>query len=240
MKNFILTIALLATVLLLASFTKGGDDESKPNVIEITFVDHLTAGLIEQDVYVEKKKGSGNVYRLNPTEKQEYLDAPVYSIKTPEHHDPFDQAKKGPYKKGNKLDMTLGQWLSGTGTASYVCEDGWGHMKADFKNLAPNAVYTMWHFFMSAPPTTPFNGTLDVPLGDRSGEQSVFKTDANGNATMDVRFERCLQLSDDQLMAGIAIALHSDGNTYGSVPGEFGTVTHVQLFAMLPNVDDFK
>ena len=241
MKKSVLTLAILATVAVtMASFTKGGGDDNETKVIEITFVDHLTAGFIEPDVFVEKEAGSGQVYRLNPTEKAKYMNAPVYSSKVPHHHDPFDQAKAGPYEKGTELDMTLAEWLKGSGTASYTCEDGWGHFKAEFRNLAPNSVYTMWHFFMSAPPTTPFNGTLDIPLGDRSGEQSVFKTDANGNASLDIRFETCLQLTDDQLMAGVAVALHSDGKTYGGVPGEFGTVTHVQLFAMLPNADDYR
>jgi len=47
-------------------------------------------------------------------------------------------------------------------------------------------------------------------------------------------------LSGDQLMSGVAIALHSDGRTYGSEPGAFGKVAHVQLFAMLPNEDDLR
>ena len=102
----------------------------------------------------------------------------------------------------------------------------------------PNATYTMWHFFMPKPPTIPFTGTLDVPLGDRDGSQSVFTTDADGKATINVRFETCLQLTEDQLMGGLAIAYHSDSKTYGVLPGPFGKVTHVQLFSVLPDADD--
>ena len=54
--------------------------------------------------------------------------------------------------------MTLGKWLGASGTATYECEAGWGTLKASFENLAPNTTYTMWHFFMPAPPTVPFMG----------------------------------------------------------------------------------
>ena len=237
MRKSVLSAALLTAVIALSSFTFG--DEPK-NAITLTFVDHLKAGLIEQDVFVEKVPGSGEVYRVLPSERDQYLNSRVYTTATTHHHDPFDQSKTGPYKKGQDLGITLGQWLEGNGSATYSCEAGWGTLKANFKNLAPNATYTMWHFFMSAPPTVPFNGTLDVPLGDRNGEQSVFTTDANGNANLEITFEHCLQLSNTQLMSGLAIALHSDGKTYGANPGDFGSVTHVQLFAMLPNVKDVE
>jgi hypothetical protein len=35
-------------------------------------------------------------------------------------------------------------------------------------------------------------------------------------------------------MAGLAIAYHSDGNTYGAEPGDFGLNSHVQMFLGLP------
>ncbi len=208
--------------------------------IELVFVDHLKAGLIEQDVFVEKEVGSGEVYRLLPTEREKYLNAEVFTSKKGHHHDPFDKLKVGPYKKGRSLGITLQEWLYASGAASYTCEDGWGTFKAQFTNLVPNATYTMWHFFMPAPPTVPFTGTLDLPMGDREGKQSVFKTDAEGNASLNESFEHCLQLGGSQLMSGMAIALHSDSNTYGSEPGDFGKLAHVHLFAMLPKEDEVK
>ncbi|MEM6840996.1 MAG: hypothetical protein AAF632_02115 [Bacteroidota bacterium] len=238
MIKHVMTVAfLLASVFVNSSFTS---DETVPVKLELTFVDHLTAGLIEQDVFVEKRPGSGEVFRVLISEKEQYLDSEIYTTKEPLHHDPFDPDNAGPYKKGKSLDMTLRDWLSASGTASYTCEEGWGVIKAEFKNLVPNATYTMWHFFMPAPPTVPFTGTLDVPLGDRKGVQSVFKTDNNGNATLDARFEHCLQMTGDQLMGGLAVALHTDGKTYGSAPGAFGRDTHVHLFAMLPTEDDIN
>ena len=87
---------------------------------------------------------------------------------------------------------------------------------------------------MAKPPTQPFTGFLDLPIGNRDGSQSVFTTDADGNANFEVRFETCLQMTERQIAALLAIAYHSDGKTYGVLPGPFGQVTHVQLFTMLP------
>ena len=205
--------------------------------IEIVYVDHLTAGLIEQDVYVEKVPGTGMVYRVTPTEREKYLDFPVYGTAEPQKHDPFNARFSGPYKKGAAMDMTLREWLQGRGKATYTCEEGWGQLEASFENLVPNATYTMWYAFMAKHITDPFTGTLDLPIGDRDGTQSVFITDANGNGKLSIKFDNCLELSNRQLASMVAIAYHSDGNTYGSVSGEFGTVTHVQLFAILPDAE---
>ena len=206
--------------------------------INLVFVDHLKAGLIEQDVFVEKVPGTGMVYRVQPLELEKYMDAQLYSTTEAVEHDPFNARHAGPYKKGKPLGMTLKEWLTGSGTATYTCEDGWGQFEATFENLVPNATYTIWHFFMGKGSTDPFNGTLDLPLGDRDGTQSVFTTDEKGNGKISIRFEQCLQLGDVQLASAIAVAYHSDGNTYGALAGDFGTVTHVQLFAMLPDAND--
>ena len=227
--KMIKSISMMAVALFTFSWAT-----AQKTVIELTFVDHLTAGLIEQDVFVKKGK---KVYRITPEEREQYIDAEIFASKKAHYHDPFDIANGGPFKKGPSFGLTLGDWLKASGTATYTCENGWGEITAEFKNLIPNAVYTMWHAFMAKPPTVPFIGTLDIPLGNRDGSQSIFKTDAKGNATLNVKFEHCLQLTDEQLMSMLAIAYHSDGKTYGVLPGPFGQVTHVQLFAMLPEED---
>lgn len=206
--------------------------------IEVTFVDHLKAGLIEQDVFVTKDEGPNKVFRVFPEERETYIDAPLYKSKQAHEHNPFDKTHAGPYKKGEDLDITLGDWLEAKGTASCSCEGGWGKISASFEKLMPNAKYTMWHAFLAKNNTDHFIGTFDLPVGARDGSQSVFKTDKNGNAKLEVAFENCLQLTDSQLMSMLAIAWHSDDKTYGVEPGPFGLVTHIQLFAMLPDVDE--
>ena len=246
MKNLIVRFTGLAALVLfftMSAFTTDhtSDPETEqPKAIDLTFVDHLKAGMIEQDVYVEKVAGSGEVYRVMPDEREQYMDAEVFATAEAQSHDPFFKRNAGPYKKGESLGITLGEWLQGQGKAAYYCEDGWGVFTASFTGLMPNATYTMWHAFMAKPPTDPFPGTIDLPLGDRNGSQSVFTTDEKGNATMKVRFETCLQLTDKQLMSVLAIAYHSDSKTYGFSPGPFGKATHVQLFAVLPDIDDIE
>jgi hypothetical protein len=231
-------ISFIVAISLLGFLQNNTAQQTSTNVeTKIVFVDHLTAGLIEQDVFVEKEKGSGLVYRILPTERKDYLDAQLYKTVEPQKHDPFNARNAGPFKKGEKVGMTLGDWVSAKGQATYKCEDGWGKYEASFENLVPNATYTMWHFFMAKASTDPFTGTLDVPIGDRDGSHSVFTTDSNGKGVMSITFDQCLQLGDTQLAGGVAVAYHSDGKTYGVLPGDFGTVTHVQLFAMLPDVE---
>ena len=200
--------------------------------VDLAFVTHLDLDLAEQDVYIERVKGSGEVYRV--TKGDHDMNAPLYAAAKYVPHDPFNPDALGPYPKGEAMGMTLGQWLKHQGTGTYTCEEGEGYLELQFTGLVPNGVYTMWHFFMAIPPPVPFTGTLDLPLGARDGSESVFVADANGKAKFKHKFKPCLEMSDVWTTAGLAINYHSDGKTYGGHPGEFGTVSHIPLFVMLP------
>ncbi len=221
----ILSAAFLSVVLLASQASAG-------MAIRLQFVNHLQAKLPEQDVYIEKSVGSGKVYRVTAADTD--MNAPLYAAAATIRHNPFDPNGLGPYDKGRSLGMTLGQWLAAKGSGTYMCSGTEGTVTARFENLVPNAVYTMWYFFLPVPPPTPFTGTLDLPLGARNGSQNTFVARADGKAFYKVSFKPCLQLSGEQLAAGLAIAWHSDGKTYSTDPGPFGTVTHVQLFLLLP------
>jgi hypothetical protein len=203
----------------------------------LQFVDHLKAGMIEQDVYVERTPGSDRFFRVSTEEQAKYKEAPVYGTAHPVHHAPFTPDAAGPYPKGRDLGMTLKQWLAGTGTAGYACGAGQGEVKASFKGLVPNGVYTMWHAVLTKArmgcAKCPF-ATLDIPVGAPDGAQSTFKADGQGSAEFEATFKPCLQLSGARLAALLAIAYHSDGNTYGPTPRSMGNISHVQLFTMLP------
>jgi hypothetical protein len=201
--------------------------------LEITFVDHIKAEMVEQDVFVEKTPGSGEVFRVTVDDNAKFLDQPVFTVASSVHHDPMNKEETGPYAKGQELGFTLGEWLGASGTATYRCADGKGAIEASFDKLAPNGVYTMWNFFLAMPFTEPFS-TYDLPVGERDGSGSVFKTDGNGAAKFSASFEPCLQGGGTQIAAGLAIAYHSDGKTYGSGPGSMGDKSHVHLFALLP------
>ncbi|MEL6168878.1 MAG: hypothetical protein AAFR35_09305 [Pseudomonadota bacterium] len=232
MKSKLITIVAALSV---ASTAYAVSSSKVDKEFEVAFASHIEAGMAEQDVMVETSPGAQTVFRFGPGEAApgSELFAAAQSIP----HNPMDPAANGPHPKGQPLGMTVGDWLSAKGSASYVELDGVGHLTAEFEGLVPNGVYTMWHFFMSSEATEPFIGTFDIPVGDRDGSQSVFVADANGRAEFDQYIKPGLQLTGDQLMAGLAVAWHSDGKTYGVLPGEFGYNTHVQLFAGLPTAE---
>lgn len=226
------TIGAALVVVLVAVLTMAASAGS--TVIKLQFVNHLQAKMPggEQDVFIEKPAGSGKVYRVTPADKD--MAAPLYATAQPVKHDPFNAKALGPYTKGRALGLTLGQWLAATGNGTYMCDRGQGKVSARFENLVPKGIYTMWYFFIPLPPPTPFTGTLDMPVGARNGSQNTFVARADGKAFYQLSFKPCLQLSGEQIAAGLAIAWHSDGKTYGGDPGAFATASHVQLFLLLP------
>jgi len=181
--------------------------------IEVTFVDHITAGMVEQDVFVTRGAGD-DVFRVTTEDQAEFLGDTVFATTKGLHHDPANMAAVGPFPKGRDLGFTLGDWLNASGRGTYSCENGVGSLSASFSNLVPDGVYTMWSWYVAVPFPEPF-ATYDLPFGSRDGTGSVFTADASGNATYDGTVGTCLQGSGSQLAEGLAIAYHSDGKTYG-------------------------
>jgi len=205
---------------------------------ELAFGTHLDMELPEQDVYLEREPGSGQVWRVTVGDND--MNAPLYGTAVAVRHDPFDPAALGPHPKGAPLGLTLGQWLHHAGHGRYSYADGVGKLELSFSGLVPNGVYTLWHAFIALPPTEPFSGTLDLPLGARDGSESRFVADANGRAEFVHSFTPGLEMSDVWTTSMLAIAYHSDGQTHGGVPGEFGRNAHVPLFVMLPHRDGIQ
>jgi hypothetical protein len=209
-----------------------------PESFELAFATHLDMELPEQDAYIEREPGSGQLWRVTLGEND--MSLPLYRTARAVKHDPFDPAALGPYPKGEPLGMTLGQWLHQSGHGRYTYADGVGKLELSFSGLVPKGVYTLWHAFMALPPTEPFSGTLDLPLGARDGSESVFVADEKGRAEVVRSFTPGLQMSDVYTTSMLAIAYHSDGKTHGGVPGDFGLNVHVPLFVMLPHRDGIQ
>ena len=203
---------------------------------ELNFRLHVDDGSAEQDVYVAHSKNSKDVWRPRPDFSA--LNAPLYTSATAQAHMPFDLDAVGPFPKGRELGLTLGEWLAANGQGNYRCEAGQGHLELAFTDLVPNGVYTVWHFFLVNAPTEPFIGSFDLPVGAFDGSQAGIVADSDGNAVFDQVFANCLQLSGEQLMAGLALNWHSDGHTYGMLPGDFGQNAHIQLYTALPKRPD--
>ena len=203
-----------------------------PVSMTLTFRFHLDDELPEQDVFVQRESGSQKVYRVTNADRD--MSLPLYAAARPLEHNPFDPAQVGPWPIGQTLGISLGEWLQAEGQASYGCENGVGNIQANFSGLVPDSVYTVWHYFIALPPTEPFIGTYDLPLGARDGSQAAFNTDGQGNAVFEQRFRPCLQLSGEHLTSGLAIAYHSDGKTYGPLPGDFASNSHIHMYVGLP------
>jgi hypothetical protein len=226
MKN--LNLYLLVAAILLVVSSGYAQDVS----VEVAFITHIDAEMAEQDVFIEREPGSDHVFRL--TGGDHNMKAPLFSVAEEQHHNPFDPEAVGPYEKGESLGMTAGEWLKHAGTGTYSCTEGVGQLDLDFTGLVANGVYTMWHAFIAIPPPVPFTGTLDLPLGARDGSESAFTADADGTKNFTHEFQPCLQMSDTWTTSMLAINYHSDGNTWGGMPGHFGKDAHIPLFVMLP------
>jgi len=234
-KLFVLTGGIALAIAFLSttnSNARSNTTDDKPVSMELNFLFHVEADMAEQDVFIERDGGSEAVFRATKADRN--MDAPLFYPEKPVDHSPFNPGDIGPYPKGKPMGFTLGEWYAGSGKVNYTCENGQGTIRARFNRLRPDAVYTMWHFFFASPPTKPSIGTYDIPMGSRDGTQSIFHTDKNGKATFEKTIKPCLQLSGEHLASGLAISWHSDGKTYGPLPGEFSINSHVQLFTLLP------
>lgn len=224
MKRAILAVTMVLAAVLVA--------QAGTMTVKLQFVNHLQAKFPEQDVYIERAPGSGEVFRV--TAEDTSMSAKLYAAAEPVKHNPFNAKDLGPFKKGRALGISIGQWLAAGGSGTYTCANGQGTVNVAFTKLVPNGLYTMWYFFMAIPPQQPFTGTLDLPLGARDGTENVFRANASGNITYRLSFKPCLDLSGQQVKSGLAIAWHSDGKVYAADPGPFGLGSHVQLFLLLP------
>jgi hypothetical protein len=218
-----------AIVALTSSPTKAGDIKR----IELGWGMLNAEGMVEQDVFMENSANTGQVSRIPVAQVAASMDTALYAAAVAPPYEPMKAAPTETYPKGAALGITLGNWLKAKGSGSYVCDGQKATIEANFRHLVPNGVYTMWNFIDLDPPVQPWQGLL-VPVGKRDGSQSMFKADAEGNATYEQVVEPCLQFSDTQSLAGLAIAWHNDGKTYGFSPGGLGVVSHAQLMSMFP------
>ncbi|GEM_PF-1274647 len=207
-----------------------------------------------QDVFIVlDDKKTDQVYRIerNQTDNLANLKRETYAASTAITHDPYKVLAKplGPFPKGSDLGFTLGQWLAGTGTGTYIEEDGNATMNFTFRDLVPNGVYTVHYTRITMPP----NYSEDLfPVGAADGSQNSFKADSNGNATFylnlkalpestNISFKdyaamyvtKTVPITEDVTWTLISVAYHSDGQTHGSDIGELGKDSHVQMLHLL-------
>lgn len=203
----------------------------------VPLVNHVQFGMFEQDVYIEKVDAEADkVYRPTPADAASplYADAPLFSSAEMHEHDPSGQ-DAGPFDKGEALGFTLAEWLAASGSMAYACNDGRGHITGTFAGLVADGVYTVWNAQLTFEDGAIVAGT-DYPAGPADGSANTFTADGDGNGRVSIAWDDCNEASTFDGMDGqswvLAIAYHSDGQTYGDEPGDFGKATHVQLFGL--------
>ena len=144
MKTMIKTITTATLVASLLSGTvqadSAGDIESAgydaPVSISINFMYHTEMDMHEQDVFIEREPGSGQVWRV--TKADQDWNAPLFSVARPVKHNPFDGSDAGPYPRGEALGMTLGEWFAEHGINERRASDGnlviHGNVSPDFQD----------------------------------------------------------------------------------------------------------
>jgi hypothetical protein len=237
MKTKATLITLVAATLLTACTAVVAQPEPQPEaqpepeVYALQFGTHVAAGMAEQDVFIEREAGSGKVMRILPGEESETLDLPIYAAASNVGHDLFGTSESpvGPFEKGLSLEMTMGEWLAGTAQGTYTVTGDRAKLDFTAEKLVPNGVYTVWCARVSPPPA---DSSVDKPCGAVDGSQNGFVADAYGNASFTLELPT-LPATSAETMTVIALAYHSDGKTYGELPGDFGFNSHVQLAAVI-------
>lgn len=228
MKKFILIFTLiLITTTLVTAFTT-----------ELEFIIHPQANLPEQDVFIILNDSTPDqVRRITPLQagNNEILSKEIFTALTEIDHDPFQLGENplGPFQKGNSLNMTLKKWLSATGKGTYSVNRNNAELNLEFKNLVPNATYTVWCSRITFPPNPE---VIDNPCGANDGSENVFITDLNGKGDFNVNLDK-LPETTERTATVIALAYHSDNTGHGSSPGEFGKKSHVHIFSIIPGLN---
>jgi hypothetical protein len=197
------------------------------DVVEMEFFNEAAWAAPIQDVYVD----ADSVVRPAGEMTVDMLDQPLYSTATATPYDidgvfglvpTFDV---GPFAKGEPMGVTLGDWLAASGTGTYAIEGDVAMVDLTFEGLIPEGVYTMWCVEIVMPPDVSFH---ERPCGALDGSENQVSVDEEGNATFHLEME-AFPPSTESTIYEIALAYHSDGQTYGESAGEFGHNVHVQL-----------
>lgn len=228
-KYFVVIGAILAVTILGFSSLSAQDMEES----NLFFVNHILMGLAEQDVYMATEDGM--VQRIPGDVPLASIGQPLYTAAEAQEHDPFalGEAPLGPFEMGGELGVTLGDWLKAEGHGSYTLDGDMAQIELTLHNLVPNGVYTAWCSVAALPPERMIT---DIACGAADGSENMFTADGNGDATFSV-MANALPSTTDTSLSMVALAYHSDGNTYGAHPGDFGFNSHVQIIAIIPPME---
>jgi hypothetical protein len=117
------------------------------------------------------------------------------------------------------LGFDLQSWLSATGTVAIAERDGKSTLEATFKNLQPNASYSLFENYFDTKPIsfTPMDG---------AGKTNSFTAKADGTAHVTVILPN-MPTHDNAVL----LIYNSDGQPHGVDRGHIGANAHHQIIA---------
>lgn len=206
------------------------------------------------DVYFELNNTTTSlVYRIEQEQAEDPIDLAKMAYATTDEtpHDPYKLMPNslGPFPKGTPLGFTLEEWLSAIGFGTYADENGNASVNLTFHKLVPNGTYSIWCHRVTSPPNYREENS---PLGTSDGSQNIFKADSRGNGTFNLKFKalpattnvsyndwvamyitKMAPIRTNITWTLIGVVYHSDGQTHGVIPGEFGKNAHLQLVHLM-------
>jgi hypothetical protein len=180
---------------------------------------HLDESVIPASFYVDDE---GNT----PNEETDD-EAPLFKL-TEDDAVPLTRSPSGE-------QITWGTFRQATGTLDVACTEAGTELELHMTDLIPGGVYTGWIVFFDPPGFA--EGGLNTltgvgPVGPQDGRDSVFVADENGVGELlavtpagdvsvslgdPIDVPECLL---DAYEVHVIAAYHTDGKTYGDVPGE--------------------
>lgn len=197
----------------------------------------IDMGIPQQDVYVQMPgKPENEVYRITKDQLTDELrNATAWRSSERQEEDLFGVGDNpvGPYPKGEAHPFTFGEFISANATLTYTKGLITDHFHVEAAGLVPNSVYSMW-CVMTWPPPVATN--QEWPCGAPDGSDAVFNSSAEGTLSIE-RTIPIMPYSSDTRFSSLCLAYHSDGETHGFDPGDYGKNTHIQLCWDVPFAD---
>ena len=185
-KYRVFSVVVCLLVLGLTSVSLLGAQDNAGST-DLVFVNHILAGMPEQDVYFPTEDGM--VQRIAGDVPLSSIGSPLYMAAEAQEHDPLMLSDEplGPFAMGEELGMTLGAWLKASGSGTYAVDGNRAMLELSFHDLVPNGVYTVWCSVLAMPPDFLIT---DYPCGAEDGSNNMFTADESGDAIILGRGQR--------------------------------------------------
>lgn len=207
-------------------------------VLTMQFFTYTQMRLPEQDVFIESAVSPGNVVRFKADDAATAVGKQLFALAAPRADDilNMNQNQMGPFAKGKSLGLTVGEWIAASGSGTYDDTSEKPSFSLTFRNLIPNALYTVWCSRLTLPMGTT---TGSRPCGPMDWTNDTFRTDGEGNGTVYTPLPLPFPASTDREVTVISIVYESDGQTHQNT-NDFGVRSHTQLTYFLPSFESAK